>query len=778
MSFVMTKAGRKRAAGVRDYENSPSVAGEFSVSVPPKNINDNFFGIESDEGVIEIDSKAPLKNNARARLFKNVEQEKIVTTSFGTVRYDSENKPKYHGQLEKVLVSSNVDKAKIRDLNQILLKKNSVEKDSELSSTEKCSKTTTDVLDKNLKSKLASSSYVDELYFPETYTEEDSTCKLEGSERLSSSNEEKLNIIEESYFNNKIASGPIFKDANIISENAYSTHKDYPLPHTEDSTKKIADHKLPSFQPMSGLKSSSASSLDNKSNFIEKFYFNDKMSDEFISKNVNTTSESISGTDKSHPFRVNEKPSQYIIHDEISNLSSSTENLFNAQEIKQDMKASYNLNESVEKVDADDKGEQLSLKLNSPSLEDLGSYNKFMPNAAGLPKTKNNFLFQSEEFLKKRELINPSKVRKLGLFQRNVDETETAEIIQNEEEVVKSSSKIKNSKIIENSNANELPETAYDFVKKLRNTNKKLDPELKNGKFIQKRELYDSKGFRILKNQVPNLSYYTRDEILELLVKNILYSDDDLIVLNKPYNLVMHESKTAKDPCLSQYLDDLAAELDRKAFKPKLITVHRLDKETTGCLLLARSEISAQRLLSFFSQRKIIKTYWIVTTRVPDPLEGVIDMPISEGSINGRARMVLHPDLPKETSYQNHSKSGKRAVTHYKVIAESGNAALVEAKPETGIKHQIRVHFGFGLSCPILGDHKYSHLDKLAPQKLQSDLLQKLHIRQSKVRHIPMHIYARSIFIPQYKDGRNLFVMAPIPTHMSKNLQRLKFRKN
>ncbi|GBN78334.1 Mitochondrial RNA pseudouridine synthase rpusd4, partial [Araneus ventricosus] len=93
------------------------------------------------------------------------------------------------------------------------------------------------------------------------------------------------------------------------------------------------------------------------------------------------------------------------------------------------------------------------------------------------------------------------------------------------------------------------------------------------------------------------------------------------------------------------------------------------------------------------------------------------------------------------------------------------------------IKHQIRVHFGFGLSCPILGDHKYSHLDKLAPQKLQSDLLQRLHVRQSKVRHIPMHIYARSIFIPQYKDGRNLFVMAPMPIHMSKNLQRLKFKK-
>ncbi|GFV23342.1 mitochondrial RNA pseudouridine synthase Rpusd4 [Trichonephila clavipes] len=297
-------------------------------------------------------------------------------------------------------------------------------------------------------------------------------------------------------------------------------------------------------------------------------------------------------------------------------------------------------------------------------------------------------------------------------------------------------------------------------------------------KFIPKTEKLDSKGFRILKHQVPSLMYYTRDEIIDLLVKNVLYSDDDVIVLNKPYNLVIHDSKTVKEASLSRYLDDLASELDRQTNKPKLFTVHRLDKETTGCLLLARNETSAHMLKSLFAQRKIIKTYWIVTIKVPDPLEGVIDIPISEGSVKDKARMVLHPDLPKDISYKNHSAQGKRAVTHYKVIAQSGNAALVEVKPETGLKHQIRVHFGFGLSCPILGDHKYSYLDKLVPQKLQADLLQRLYVRQSKVRYIPMHIYARSVLIPQYKGGRNLFVMAPMPIHMSKNLQKLKFKKN
>ncbi|KFM60688.1 RNA pseudouridylate synthase domain-containing protein 4, partial [Stegodyphus mimosarum] len=128
--------------------------------------------------------------------------------------------------------------------------------------------------------------------------------------------------------------------------------------------------------------------------------------------------------------------------------------------------------------------------------------------------------------------------------------------------------------------------------------------------------------------------------------------------------------------------------------------------------------------------------------------------------------MVLHPDIPDDLPYKNHSKQGKRAVTSYKVLSLSGNAALVEVKPETGIKHQIRVHFGFGLDCPILGDHKYSHLTKLAPQKLPSDLLQKLYVRQSKVRYIPLHIHARNIVVPEFLEGRNLFVMAPLPQHM------------
>lgn len=97
--------------------------------------------------------------------------------------------------------------------------------------------------------------------------------------------------------------------------------------------------------------------------------------------------------------------------------------------------------------------------------------------------------------------------------------------------------------------------------------------------------------------------------------------------------------------------------------------------------------------------------------------------------------------------------------------------------PETGIRHQIRVHLGFGLRCPILGDHKYSYVDLLAPQKLPSDILLALRVRQSKVRHVPMHLHAYVYMIPQAgTDGKNIFIKAPLPFHFRMNMSKLKLR--
>ncbi|GFQ73240.1 mitochondrial RNA pseudouridine synthase RPUSD4 [Trichonephila clavata] len=736
-------------------ENDTTVSSKLSMD-QPRQVSNDFFGVESDEGVIEVENKPTLDNSGKKRVLIDTKKEKTIIMRFGTIRYDAHNKPNINSRVEISGAQQifDTEEDKMLTSSKRLFSINSVEKVETLSKLGESSVS----LNEKIKPESSSSSYIDDLYFHDKYVEKD--CIDYNSEHSSSvPTDDKSNFIDEFYFSNNTT------EENISTEVKTEIMIEEPsTPAEKNSSAFISDIEKNSF--FDEICFSHNSTRNNSKTGNEKNLGSIGINCKTLGKDV-------------EEFGNQESNSELSEKDKVS--------LFDENYFGKDLSNDANLiidKNLVEyaRLESGSLPEQSSIKIRNLAVGNFESNEFSSVIAKKVPEMKNNFVFKNSEFLNADFQKNSknSKKMKLEITQNNLKDhlEENKNYIDEENAKLNKSMHSQNLKIQKEINENEGSETAYDYVKKLRSARKQSNPELVKGKFIPMTEKLDSKGFRILENQVPSLIHYTRDEIIDLLVKNVLYSDDDLIVLNKPYNLVIHDSKTVKGASLSQYLDDLASELDRQTNKPKLFTVHRLDKETTGCLLLARNETSAHMLKSLFAQRKIIKTYWIVTIKVPDPLEGVIDIPISEGSVNDKARMVLHPDLPKDMPYKNHSAHGKRAVTHYKVIAQSGNAALVEVKPETGLKHQIRVHFGFGLSCPILGDHKYSYLDKLVPQKLQADLLQRLHVRQSKVRYIPMHIYARSVLIPQYKGGRNLFVMAPMPIHMSKNLQKLKFRKN
>jgi len=140
---------------------------------------------------------------------------------------------------------------------------------------------------------------------------------------------------------------------------------------------------------------------------------------------------------------------------------------------------------------------------------------------------------------------------------------------------------------------------------------------------------------------------------------------------------------------------------------------------------------------------------------------------------------VLKPDCSEETKLllKKSSQPSREAQTEYNVLNESGSAALVEIETRTGVTHQIRVHLGFGLGCPILGDHKYSYVTRLAPQKLPKEMLVRLNVRQSKVRDLPLHLHARSVLLPELIGGRNVFIKADLPQHIRWAMQRLKLSK-
>ncbi|KAL5016564.1 hypothetical protein ScPMuIL_006153 [Solemya velum] len=285
----------------------------------------------------------------------------------------------------------------------------------------------------------------------------------------------------------------------------------------------------------------------------------------------------------------------------------------------------------------------------------------------------------------------------------------------------------------------------------------------------------DSKGFRILKGQVPDVNRMPTAELVDIIKNSILYDKNDVVAINKPYGLPSHGGPGVH-VSVAHLLPSLARQLDSRL--DTLHLVHRLDKETTGVMLLARTPEVAWKLHNAFRRREVKKAYWVLTKGVPNPTSGIIDIPMAEGTVVGRHRMVLKPDYTEETRMvmRKSSVNAFEAVTRYSVITSRGNAALVECNPVTGLKHQIRAHLAFGLNTPVLGDHKYSHLTKMAPQRLHPDLLQKLKIRQSKVRHLPMHLHAKSLLIPEVLGGQNFFVHCRLPKHFLENMKNLKLK--
>ncbi|XP_047549852.1 pseudouridylate synthase RPUSD4, mitochondrial isoform X3 [Lutra lutra] len=142
-----------------------------------------------------------------------------------------------------------------------------------------------------------------------------------------------------------------------------------------------------------------------------------------------------------------------------------------------------------------------------------------------------------------------------------------------------------------------------------------------------------------------------------------------------------------------------------------------------------------------------------------------------------RCRMTLSPGFRMEDGKMVRARSNRKAhtaVTQYQVLSSTLSAALVELQPITGVKHQLRVHLSFGLDCPILGDHKYSDWNKLAPQKLSLGTLKKLGLHQAKARHIPLHLHARQLILPALGSRKEeLSLVCEPPRFFVRSLQRL-----
>ena len=140
---------------------------------------------------------------------------------------------------------------------------------------------------------------------------------------------------------------------------------------------------------------------------------------------------------------------------------------------------------------------------------------------------------------------------------------------------------------------------------------------------------------------------------------------------------------------IEKYLPSLAQSLDCD----RLHQVHRLDKITSGVLLLAKSKSKHEYLTNLFRKRQLQKTYWTIVNGTPEPSEGVINIPLCESKFGDKFRMTVLPKYEKRKRISVTSAVFP-AVTEYRTLKQKGNASLQEVTPITGFKHQIRAHLG------------------------------------------------------------------------------------
>jgi tRNA pseudouridine32 synthase/23S rRNA pseudouridine746 synthase/23S rRNA pseudouridine1911/1915/1917 synthase len=212
-------------------------------------------------------------------------------------------------------------------------------------------------------------------------------------------------------------------------------------------------------------------------------------------------------------------------------------------------------------------------------------------------------------------------------------------------------------------------------------------------------------------------------------LNRLLYRDGLALIIDKPAGLPVHAGPGG-GANVEQYLEALRFGL------PGLPALaHRLDRDTSGCLVLGRHHKALRKLGMLFSSGQVDKTYWAIVEGTPTETSGTIDLPLKKLTQQKGWRIVVAAD-------------GQPSITDYRVLGSTGAISWLELKPRTGRTHQIRVHCA-EIGCPLVGDPAYGPA-----------------AQSNRAAGIALHLLARSIRLPLYPKREPIGAVAMPPPHM------------